>query len=161
MPGGRGAPTRYHPHLPISPDEKPMQLPSRRTLTLEAAKAISAGAEAEAAKHGWKVVIAVVDDGGHLLHLVRLDSTQTSSIDTAIGKAQAAIGFRRPTRILEEMVNNGRTAFVTLDVVAMQGGMPVDLDGELVGAVGVSGVKASDDEIIAMAGVEALKRALA
>jgi glc operon protein GlcG len=138
-----------------------MKLPVRRTLTLEAAKAISAGAEAEAVKNGWKVVIAVVDDGGHLVHLVRLDGTQTSSVDTAIGKARAAMGFRRPTRILEEMVNNGRTAFVTLDVVAMQGGVPIDLGGELVGAVGVSGVKASDDEIIAAAGVEALRRALA
>jgi glc operon protein GlcG len=138
-----------------------MKLPSRRTLTLEAAKAIAAGAEAEALKNGWKVVIAVVDDGGHLVHLVRLDGTQTSSVDTAIGKAQASMGFRRATRILEEMVNNGRTAFVTLEgVVAMQGGVPIDLDGELVGAVGVSGVKASDDEIIATAGVEALKRQL-
>jgi len=138
-----------------------MKLPSRRTLTLEAARAIAAGAEAEALANGWKVVIAVVDDGGHLVNLVRLDGTQTSSVDTAIGKARSAIGFRRPTRVLEEMVNNGRTAFVTLDgVVAMQGGVPVDLDGELVGAVGVSGVKASEDEIVAVAGVEALKRAL-
>lgn len=154
--------TRYHPQLPTAPDDDAMKLPSRRTLTLEAAKAISAGAEAEALKNGWKVVIAVVDDGGHLVHLLRLDGTQTSSVDTAIGKAQAAMGFRRPTRILEEMVNNGRTAFVTLPgVVAMQGGMPIDLDGELVGAVGVSGVKASDDEVIATAGIEALRRALA
>jgi uncharacterized protein GlcG (DUF336 family) len=157
---GTRAVTRYHPHLPISPDENAMKLPSRRTLTLEAARVVGAGAEAEAQKNGWKVVIAVVDDGGHLVHLARLDGTQTSSVDTAIGKAQAAMGFRRPTRVLEEMVNNGRTAFVTLDVVAMQGGVPIDLDGELVGAVGVSGVKASDDEIIALAGVEALKRIL-
>jgi uncharacterized protein GlcG (DUF336 family) len=137
-----------------------MKLPGRKTLTLEAARAIAAGAEAEALKGGWKVVIAIVDDGGHLVHMLRLDGTQTSSIDTAIGKARAAMGFRRPTRILEEMVNNGRTAFVTLDVVALQGGVPIDIGGELIGAVGVSGVKASDDEIIATAGIEALKRAL-
>jgi uncharacterized protein GlcG (DUF336 family) len=139
-----------------------MNLPGRKTLTLEAARAIASGAEAEALKNGWKVVIAIVDDGGHLVHLVRLDGTQTSSVDTAIGKARAAMGFRRPTRILEEMVNNGRTAFVTLDgVVAMQGGMPIDIGGELIGAVGVSGVKASDDEAIAVAGIDALGRALA
>jgi uncharacterized protein GlcG (DUF336 family) len=137
-----------------------MKLPGRKTLTLEAARAIAAGAEAEALKGGWKVVIAIVDDGGHLVHMLRLDGTQTSSIDTAIGKARAAMGFRRPTRILEEMVNDGRTAFVTLDVVALQGGVPIDIGGELIGAVGVSGVKASDDEIIATAGIEALKRAL-
>jgi len=137
-----------------------MKLPSRTSLTLEASRTIAAAAEAEALKNGWKVVIAIVDDGGHLVHMLRLDGTQTSSIDTAIGKARAAMGFRRPTRILEEMVNNGRTAFVTLDVVAMQGGVPIDIGGELIGAVGVSGVKASDDEIIATAGIEALKRAL-
>jgi glc operon protein GlcG len=137
-----------------------MNLPGRKTLTLEAARAIAAGAEAEALKGGWKVVIAIVDDGGHLVHMLRLDGTQTSSIDTAIGKARAAMGFRRPTRILEEMVNDGRTAFVTLDVVALQGGVPIDIGGEIIGAVGVSGVKASDDEIIATAGIEALKRAL-
>ncbi len=139
-----------------------MNLPSHKTLTLEAARAIASGAEAEALKNGWKVVIAIVDDGGHLVHLVRLDGTQTSSVDTAIGKARAAMGFRRPTRILEEMVNNGRTAFVTLEgVVAMQGGMPIDIGGEFIGAVGVSGVKASDDEAIAVAGIDALRRALA
>ena len=139
-----------------------MNLPGRKTLTLEAARAIASGAEAEALKNGWKVVIAIVDDGGHLVHLVRLDGTQTSSVDTAIGKARAAMGFRRPTRILEEMVNNGRTAFVTLEgVVAMQGGLPIDIGDELIGAVGVSGVKASDDEAIASAGIDALRRALA
>ena len=106
-----------------------MNLPGRKTLTLEAARAIASGAEAEALKNGWKVVIAIVDDGSHLVHMLRLDGTQTSSIDTAIGKARAAMGFRRPTRILEEMVNNGRTAFVTLDVVAMQGGVPIDIGG--------------------------------
>ena len=139
-----------------------MNLPGRKTLTLEAARAIASGAEAEALKNGWKVVIAIVDDGGHLVHLVRLDGTQTSSVDTAIGKARAAMGFRRSTRVLEEMVNNGRTAFVTLEgVVAMQGGLPIDIGGELIGAVGVSGVKASDDEAIASAGIDALRRALA
>jgi uncharacterized protein GlcG (DUF336 family) len=137
-------------------------LPSKKVLTLEAARLMAAAAEATAAKSGWKVVIAVVDDGGHAIYLQRIDGTQSSSVETALGKAKAAVGFKRPTRILEEMVNNGRYSFLSApgDPVLLQGGLPVEIDGQLIGAIGVSGVKASDDEVIAQAGVDALRQAL-
>ena len=137
-------------------------LPTRKTLTLEAARVALAASEAEALKNGWRVVIAVVDDGGHPMLLARFDGAQWSSISTAVEKARAATAWKRPTRLLEESVNNGRTAFLSISqgMALLQGGVPIDLDGLVVGAVGVSGVKASDDEIVALAGVNALKTAL-
>ena len=138
-------------------------LPSKKSLTLEAAKLMAAAAEAEAARSGWKVVVAVVDDGGHALLVHRIDGTQSSSVPTAMGKARSAVAYKRPTRILEEMINKGRYSFLSAggDPVALQGGLPVEIDGQLVGAIGVSGVKASDDEIVAQAGLDALRQALA
>jgi glc operon protein GlcG len=137
-------------------------LPTRRTLTLEAARIALDASEAEALKNGWRVVIAVVDDGGHPILLARLDNAQWSSISTAVEKARAATAWKRPTRLLEESVNNGRTAFVTISqgMALLQGGVPIEVEGAVLGAVGVSGVKASDDEIVALAGVNALKTAL-
>jgi glc operon protein GlcG len=140
----------------------PITLPSRKTLSLEAARVALAAAEAEALKNGWRVVIAVVDDGGHPVLVARLDGAQWSSISTAVEKARAATAWKRPTRLLEESINNGRTAFLSISqgMALLQGGVPIELDGAIVGAVGVSGVKASDDEIVALAGVNALKTAL-
>lgn len=140
-----------------------LALPTKKALTLEAAKLMAAAAEATAAKNGWKVVVAVVDDGGHALLVHRIDDTQSSSVPTAIGKARSAVAYKRPTRILEEMVNKGRFSFLSAggDPVVLQGGLPVEIDGQLVGGIGVSGVKASDDEIVAQAGIDALFRALA
>lgn len=139
-----------------------IELPTRRTLTLEAARLALAACEGEAVKGGWKVVIAIVDDGGHAILLHRLDGAQISSIDTAVGKARAAVAWKRPTRLLEESVNNGRYAFlsITQGMAVLQGGVPIEVDGAVVGAIGVSGVKASDDEIIALAGVHALRNAM-
>jgi glc operon protein GlcG len=140
----------------------PITLPARRTLTLEAARVALAASEAEALKNGWRVVIAVVDEGGHSMLLARLDGAQWSSISTAVEKARAATAWKRPTRLLEESVNNGRTAFLSISqgMALLQGGVPIEVDGAVLGAVGVSGVKASDDEIVALAGVNALKAAL-
>lgn len=140
----------------------PITLPTRRTLTLEAARVALAASEAEAVKNGWRVVIAIVDEGGHAMLLARLDGAQWSSISTAVEKARAATAWKRPTRLLEESVNNGRTAFLSISqgMALLQGGVPIELDGVVIGAVGVSGVKASDDEIVALAGVNALKTAL-
>ena len=139
-----------------------MKLPVKKVLTLEAARLAMAAAEAEAAKGGWAVAIAVVDEGGHLLMVHRLDGTQWSSIDTAVQKARAAVAWKRPTRLLEESVNNGRFAFLSIDqgMALLQGGVPIEIDGQVLGAIGVSGVKASDDEGVALAGVNALKAAL-
>ena len=113
-------------------------------------------------RNGWKVVITVVDDGGHALCLLRIDGTQASSVETALGKARTAVHFKRPTRLLEDIVNQGRYAFLSIPggATLMQGGLPIEWAGQLLGAVGVSGVKASDDEIVARAGVDALLAAL-
>jgi glc operon protein GlcG len=139
-----------------------LRLPTRPTITLEAARLALSASEAEAHRNGWRVVIAIVDDGGHTLTMARLDGAQLSSIDTAAAKARAAVAWKRPTRLLEESVNGGRTAFlsITQGMAVLQGGVPIEIDGVVVGAVGVSGVKASDDEVIALAGVNALKAAL-
>ena len=139
-----------------------MRLPQKGVLTLEAAKVAMGAAEAEAARGGWKVAIAVVDDGGHPVMLHRLDGTQWSSIDTAVQKARAATAWKRPTRMLEESVANGRFAFLSIDqgMALLQGGVPIEIDGQVIGAIGVSGVKASDDEAVAVAGAQALKAAL-
>lgn len=139
-----------------------IKLPTRKTLTLEAARVALAAAEAEALKNQWKVVIAVVDEAGHPVAFARLDGAQWSSIETAIEKARSATAWKRPSRLLEESVNNGRTAFLSISqgMALLQGGVPIELDGAILGAVGVSGVKASDDEIVALAGVNALKAAL-
>lgn len=138
-----------------------LQFPPKKSLTLEAARiAVSAG-EATALANGWPVVIAVVDDGGHTVLLQRLDGTQWSSIETAVAKARAAVAWKRPTRLLEEAVNNGRFAFISISqgMALLQGGVPIEIDGQVIGAIGVSGVKASDDEVVALAGVNALKAA--
>ena len=137
-------------------------LPAKKTLSLEAARVALAAAEAEALRNNWKVVIAVVDDGGHTVLLARLDGAQWSSIETAVEKARAAVAWKRPSRLLEEAVNNGRTAFlsITQGMAVLQGGVPIEVDGAIVGAVGVSGVRAADDEVIALAGINALKASL-
>ncbi len=139
-----------------------LTLPARKTLSLEAARIALDAAEKEALRNQWRVVIAVVDDGGHTIALARLDGAQISSVQTAVEKARAAVAWKRPTRLLEESVNNGRTAFLSIaqGMAILQGGVPIEVDGNVIGAVGVSGVKASDDELIALAGVNALKGAL-
>ena len=127
-------------------------------LNLAEARTAMAASEAEAVKNGWRVVIAVVDEGGHAILVQRLDGTQWSSVDTAIGKARTAVAFKRPTRVLEEMINAGRPAFLSIPggMVFLQGGVPIEIGGQIVGAIGVSGVKAADDETVAMAGVRSL-----
>jgi glc operon protein GlcG len=139
-----------------------IELPNKKSLTLEAARVAMAAAEAEAGRGGWKVVIAIVEAGGHPVMLHRIDDAQWSSIDTALQKARAAVAWKRPTRLLEESVNGGRTAFLSISqgMALLQGGVPIEMGGQVIGAIGVSGVKAADDEVIALAGVNALKAAL-
>jgi glc operon protein GlcG len=139
-----------------------LTLPEKKFLTLEAARVAVSACEAHARDQGWRVVIAVVDEGGHAIVLERLDGAQWSSIDTALNKARAAVAWKRPTRLLEESVNNGRFAFLSISqgMALLQGGVPIEIDGQVLGAIGVSGVKAADDEVVALAGVHALKAAL-
>ena len=130
---------------------------NKLTLTLDDAKKITAAAEAEARRNDWPVVIAIVDDGGHLLHLMRLNNTQFGSIEVAIQKARAAIAFRRPTKVWEEHVSEGRMRYLGLPgILPIEGGLPITMDGQFIGAVGVSGVRSNQDAQIAQAGLDAL-----
>lgn len=126
-------------------------------LTLEDAKRISAAAQAEAQRNDWRVVIAVVDDGGHLLYLQRSHDTQFGSIETAIQKAHAAVAFQRPTKVSEDAVLSGRLIHLALPgVIPAEGGVPLQIEGVIVGGLGISGVRSSQDGQIAAAGVAAL-----
>lgn len=137
------------------------ELATKRALTLEVAKEMSAAAEAEAVKNGWNVVIAIVDDGGRLMHLIRRDGTQYGSIEVAQDKARTAIAFRRPTKAFEDAVAGGRNAILGLNgATPVEGGLPIVVDGEMIGAIGVSGVQSSQDAQVAKAGVDALPRIL-
>ena len=131
---------------------------SKPVLTLEDAKRIAAAAQAEAQRNGWRVVIAVVDDGGPLLYLQRSHDTQFGSVETAIQKARAAVAFQRPTKVSEDAVAGGRLIHLALPgVIPAEGGVPLMLDGTTVGGLGISGVRSSQDGQIAAAGVAALK----
>ncbi len=126
-------------------------------LTLDDAKKVVAGAEAEAKQNEWPVVIVIVDDGGHLLYLQRLDNTQFGSVNVAIEKARAAIAFRRPTQIWEENVAQGHLRYLNLPgTLPIEGGLPIIVNDEFVGAIGVSGVRSFQDAQIAQAGIDAL-----
>lgn len=120
-------------------------------------KKILDGAVAEAKRNGWPVAIAIVDDGGHLLALLRLDDCAPISAAICVEKARAAALGRRETKAYEEMINGGRTAFLSAPIAgALEGGVPVLIDGNVVGAVGVSGVKPDQDSQVAKAGASAL-----
>jgi glc operon protein GlcG len=136
-----------------------LPLLSKRTLSLAAARRISAAAEGFARRRGWNVVIAIVDDGGHLLHLVRMDGTQIGSIQVAQAKARTALAFKRPSKAWEEALAGGRRAVLGLPgVTPVEGGLPLVVDGEIVGAIGVSGVTSEQDGLIAQAGAARLAR---
>jgi len=130
---------------------------SKQVLTLDDAKRMAAAAEAEAIKGGWKVCIAIVDDGAHLLHFQRIDGAQLGSVHIAIEKARTAALGKRATKIYEDMVNNGRYGALTMPgITHLEGGVPIIVGGECLGAVGVSGVKSSEDAQVAQAGIAAL-----
>ena len=115
-------------------------------------------AQREADQQGWGVTIAITDDGGHLLALRRLDGTAPFSAEVATHKARSAAVGRKETQVFEEMINNGRTAFLSVPLKGLlSGGVPIVVEGNVVGAVGVSGVKPDQDAQIAKAGISALK----
>jgi uncharacterized protein GlcG (DUF336 family) len=135
------------------------QLPVRKTLTLEAARRVAAAAEAEAKRNNWAVSIAVLDEAGHLVVFHRMDGAKLVAIDIAIRKARTAVYFQQPTKSLEEEVAGGRTALLPIDgFMPLEGGVPLMVDGVLVGAVGVSGVTGAQDAQCAQAGAAALTR---
>lgn len=133
------------------------QLADKKVLTLDGAKKVAAAAEAEAKKNNWNMVIAVVDDGGNLIYLQRIDGTQTGSIDVAIQKARTAQAFKRPTKVFEDAIAGGRNALLALHgALPLEGGVPIMVGGQLVGAIGVSGAKSTEDGQVAKAGADAL-----
>ena len=127
-------------------------------LSLDDVKRIAAAAEAEAVANQWIVTIAIVDDGGHLLWLQRMDGAAPISAQIGPAKARTAAIGRRESKVYEDIINGGRTAFLTVPNVdgLLEGGVPVMVGGHCVGAVGVSGVKSNEDAQIAKAGIAAL-----
>jgi len=137
------------------------ELATKKALTLSVAKQIAAAAEKHALENKWNVCIAIVDDGGHLVYFQRIDGTQTGSVLVSQRKAQTAIGFKRPSKVFEEQVAGGRSALLGLPgAVPLEGGIPLVVDGQMIGAIGVSGVTAQQDGMIAQAGADALPNIL-
>ena len=136
------------------------QMVEKKALSLAAAKSIAAAAEAEAVKNKWNVVIVVVDEGGQMLYLQRMDGTQYGSVDVAIKKARTSSAFKRPTKVFEDAIAGGRNAIIALEgALPLEGGLPLTYQGQIVGAIGVSGVTSQQDGMIAKAGAESLATA--
>ncbi len=136
-------------------------LPYGMPIAMDAARKAMAAAEEEAARNNWNVAIAIVDSGGHLVMLHRLDSTQVASIRIAEGKARSALEFRRPTKALEDAVAGGGAGLRLLaleGVTPLEGGVLIQTGGRIIGAIGVSGVLSSQDAQVARAGAEAAVR---
>ena len=140
----------------LSADSAEAQLRDVKMLTLDAAKTMADAAEAEADANGWSVVIAIVDDAGDLVLLRRSDAVQRGSIDIAIAKARTAARLRRDTKALADAVAGGRTEILSADLMALEGGVAIVLDGQALGGIGASGVQSSQDAQIARAGLAAL-----
>ena len=138
------------------------ELPVKKVITLNVAKKIAAAAEAEAKRRHLTAVIVVVDDGGHPLLLHRLDDTQVASVEVGIGKARTAAIFRRPSKDFEDQIREGRIAALALPgATPLQGGIPIVVDGKVIGAIGVSGESPQEDEDVAKAGTAAAPAAIA
>ena len=134
------------------------QLLQKKALSLEAARKMVAAAEAEAERNHWRGVVAVVDEGGWAILLERMDhAAMTASVELAAGKARSAALFKKPTQALEEAINHGRYAAITArGFIEMQGGLPVVVDGEVIGGIGASFAAPEEDARIAKAGLAAL-----
>jgi len=140
-----------------APLKEEIHVYTQLVLSIDDAHKMAAAARAEAKAQGWSVVIAIVDDGGHLVYLERLDGTQKASSEIAVSKARTAIMFKRPSKVLEDAVAGGRVAVMSLPgVTPVEGGLPIVVDGHFLGAIGVSGVQSSQDAQVARAGLEAL-----
>lgn len=136
-------------------------LATRKALTLEVAKQMAAAAEAEAARNKWTMVITIVDEGANVIYLERMDETQIGSVEVAIQKAQSAVKFKRPTKALEDAVAGGRAVVMKLPgALPVEGGLPIVVDGRIIGAIGVSGAQSAQDGQVAKAAVDALPKIL-
>lgn len=143
--------------LSLGAAEAGAQVAQKRTLTLEGARNVITAAAAYARTKAGTGVIAVVDDGGNLIAVERLDGTFAAGANISIGKARTAVLFKRPTKVFEDIIRNGRTPMLAVDFTPLQGGVPIVVDGEVVGGVGVSGAaSAAEDEELAIAGAAAV-----
>jgi glc operon protein GlcG len=136
------------------------QLLQKKALSLEAARKMVAAAETEAERNHWRGVIAVVDDGGWVILLERMDhAAMTASVELAEGKARSAALFKKPTQALEDAINQGRYAAITArGFIEMQGGLPIMVDDEVIGGIGASFATPEEDEQVAKAGLAVLSR---
>lgn len=133
------------------------QFVEKKTLSLAAAKKMAAAAEAEATKNNWTMVISVLDDGGNLLLLERMDGTQLGSIEVSQGKARTALQFKRPSKAFQDLIDKDQQHLITLGhITGVQGGLPIMAEGKVVGSIGASGGTSAQDEQCAQAGVNAL-----
>ena len=140
------------------PPAPPPPIPHGMPITLDQAKRVAAAAEAEARNNGWPMAIAVAEPTGALVYFAKMDGTQYASIGLARAKAETAARYRRPTRMFTEALDNGHLFFLTFEgLCAAPGGLPLVADGKLIGAIGVSGGAGHQDDIVAKAGVDALK----
>ncbi|MGH7333999.1 MAG: GlcG/HbpS family heme-binding protein [Candidatus Rokuibacteriota bacterium] len=152
------APVRSRRRLARPPTDSDGNRPSG--IGVEQAKKVLAGAEAEARKNNWPVVVAIVDDGGNVMAIHRLDYTQFGSVEVARQKAWSAVAYRRPTKVFEDAVAGGGMGVRILRLegaTPLEGGVPIVMDGKVVGGIGVSGVTSAQDGQIAKAGIDALK----
>ena len=132
------------------------QLIDKKSLTLEAAQKIATASLVEARANNWNVIIAVVDEGGHLITLNRMETAQYGSIDVAIGKAKTAAAFRRPTKVLEDVAKTRPTLSTIANAYLLEGGVPITYNGQVIGAVGVSGATSQQDAQVAESGINSL-----
>jgi len=137
-------------------------LADKKALTLAVVKRIAAAAEQEAVKNNWNIFIAIVDDGGNLMYLERMDDSQLGSQEVSVQKARSALLFKRPTKALEDAVAGGRNVIMSLaNAAPVEGGLPLLAYGKIVGAIGVSGASSSQDGMVAKAGADELEKILA
>ena len=132
------------------------QLADKKTLTLDAAKEMAAAAEAEATRNGWKLVIVILDDGGNLLYLQRMDGVQLASLQIAQAKARTALLYRRPTKEFADRMATGNTPLAMPEVMPLEGGLPIVVNGQVIGAIAASGATGAQDAQASQKGIDAL-----
>lgn len=143
--------------IAVAPRSTSAQLLEKKTVSLAAAKKMVTAAEAEAAKNNWTMVFSVLDDGGNLIYLARMDGTQIGSIEVSQGKARTALEFKRPSKAFQDLIDKDQAHLITLGhIIAVQGGLPITVDGKVIGAIGASGGTSAQDEQCAQAGLNAL-----
>ncbi|HLJ64745.1 MAG TPA: heme-binding protein [Stellaceae bacterium] len=137
------------------PEQMPFDIPYGTPITLDHARAVADAARAEAEKHHWKLVIAVVDPSGTLVFFEKMDGAQTASVAIAEAKARASAGFRRPTKVFQEGIESGKLFFLAVPgVIGAEGGFPLMAEGKLIGAIGCSGATSVQDGVACKAGLD-------